>query len=174
VPSGIAKNISASLHELMNGDTTESRNGCATLEHIDPDIFAAFWSFVNNGDYGPAGDEISMGVGKSHVGHRQDTDDSAYGEIGPRGPTRSLTDRLTSPENDLTEEEIDQQLQMKMQIRTVESPLEPSAAVMVEKYDFGQSRQARKQEKKVCRLTSPFKCIESLIAEPSSFPGSLG
>jgi hypothetical protein len=60
-----------------------------------------------------------------------------------------LTNRLASPENDLSEEEIDLQLQLKMNIRTVESPLEPSAAVMAEKYDFGQSRQERKQEKKV-------------------------
>jgi len=157
VPSGIAKNISPPLHELMNGDTTESRNGCATLEHIDPDTFAAFWSFVNNGNYGPAGDERSMGVSNSYMGRRQDTDDSAYGEIGPRGPTRSLTDRLTSPGNDLTEEEIDLQLQMKLKMRTVESPLEPSAAVMVEKYDFGQSRQERKQEKKVRIPNSPWR-----------------
>jgi hypothetical protein len=65
----------------MNGDTTGSRNGSATLEHIDPDTFAAFWSFVNNGDYGLAGDETIMGVGNPYTGRRQDTEDSAYGEL---------------------------------------------------------------------------------------------
>jgi hypothetical protein len=158
----------------MNGDTTESRTGSATLEHIDPDTFAAFWSFVNNGDYGLAGDEIIMGVGNPCTGRRQDTEDSAYGELDRRGPTRSLTDRLTSPGHEWSEEEIDLQLEMKLKMRTVESPLEPSAAVMVEKYDFGQSRQERKQEKKVRTPISLFYCIEPLITEQLSSSGSLG
>lgn len=149
MPSGIAKNISPPLYELMNGDTRESHNGCATLEHVEPETFGAFWSFVNNGDYDLAVDERSMDIVNPYIARRQNTEESDYGETGPLGLTRTLTDRLTSTEDDLPEDEIDSELNLKLKIRTTEIPLEPSAAVMAEKYDFGQSRQERKQDKKV-------------------------
>jgi hypothetical protein len=142
----------------MNGETPEFRDGCVTLENVDASTFAAFWSFVTNGDYDPAVDNRSIEVIDQYKGRREDTEDSECDQIGRVGLRRTLTDRLASPETEFMDDEISVRLSLDLRFRTSDIPLEPFAAVMAEKFDFGQNRQERKQDKKVrkpCHHASP-------------------
>jgi hypothetical protein len=106
---------------------------------------------VNSGEYNP----LSLDEGLDHLhsrgARRQDTEDSDYGGIGQVGLTRTLTGRLAAPEDDTPEDGVDVEAELEMNME-IETQLELSAAVMVEKWDFGSHRQQKKQDRKVRNL----------------------
>jgi hypothetical protein len=106
---------------------------------------------VNSGEYNPLSLEEGLDHLHSRGARRQDTEDFDYGGIGQVGLTRTLTGRLVAPEDDTPEDGVDFEAELEMNME-IETQLEPSAAVVVEKWDFGSHRQQKKQDGKLRNL----------------------